>query len=145
MRLLFALTVMSLTLLSSTAYAGPSENKRIVTEFYTQAFIEKDPQAARQYLGDTYTQHNPAVKSGVDEFINFVVGLHAAYPQLKSQIKRVVAEDDLVVLHVFSQPTPEGNGLAIIDIFRVENGKVVEHWDVKQNVPDPSENGNSMF
>jgi predicted SnoaL-like aldol condensation-catalyzing enzyme len=133
------------TLLASTTFAGSAENKRIVTEFYTQAFIKKDLQAARRYLSDDYIQHNPAVKSGADEFMKFASGLHAANPDLKSRIMRVIAEDDLVVLHVYSKPTPISNGVAIVDIFRVLRGKVVEHWDVKQVIPDTLANPYAMF
>jgi predicted SnoaL-like aldol condensation-catalyzing enzyme len=140
-----ALAVLSATLLASTALADTAENKRIVVEFYTQAFIKKDLQAARQYLGDVYAQHNPAVKSGPAEFLKFAGNLHATYPQLNSRIMRAVAEDDLVILHVFSKRKPDEKGTAIVDFFRVSNGRVVEHWDVKQAIPDTVTDPTSMF
>lgn len=129
------LAFLSATVLVSTAWADSAENKRIVVEFYTQAFIKKDLQAARQFLGDEYIQHNTN-KGGPDEFLKFAANLHATYPALNSRIMRAIVEDDIVVLHVFSKRTPDEKGNAIVDFFRVRGGKVVEHWDVKQVIPD---------
>ena len=147
-RLALALLSAALTLSASTsALAAPAdtaENKRIVVEFYTQAFIRKDLQAARQYLGDVYAQHNTN-KSGPEEFLKFAANLHATYPALDSRIMRAVAEDDMVVLHVFSKRTPSEKGNAIVDFFRVRNGRIVEHWDVKQPIPDAIADAVSMF
>ena len=71
--------------------------------------------------------------------------LKEKFPNRSSEIKRVMAEGDLVVLHVHSKPSPEDRGSAIIDIFRVENGKIVEHWDVIQPIPEKAANTNTMF
>jgi len=131
--------------LVSPVLADTAENKRIVVEFYTQAFIKKDLAVARQYLGEQYVQHNPAVKDGPAEFLKFASGLHATYPALDSRIMRVVAEGDMVVLHVYSKRKPDEKGTAIVDFFRVSNGKVVEHWDVKQAVPETLADPTFMF
>ena len=139
-----ALAVLSATLAVSTAFADSAENKRIVVEFYTQAFIKKDLQAARQYLGDEYVQHN-GVKSGPEEFLKFAGNLHATFPALDSRIMRAVADGDMVVLHVFSKRKPDEKGTAIVDFFRVRSGKIVEHWDVKQAIPETVADPVSMF
>lgn len=121
-------------------------NKEIVIRFYTAAFIDRNLDTARVYLGDGYIQHNPSVKSGAEAFLEFARGIHARNPSSKIIIKRVVAENDLVVLHMLSKPRPEGPEMAIVDIFRVENGKVIEHWDVKQEIPTiESINGNPFI
>ncbi len=67
------------------------------------------------------------------------------YPNARNEIKRVIAEGDLVVLHVHSVVIPNSPGRMIVDIFRVEDGKVVEHWDVIQPVPEKAANSNGMF
>lgn len=139
-----ALVLLAATVVVSPALADSAENKRVVVEFYTQAFIKKDLQAARRYLGDVYVQHNTN-KSGPDEFLKFAGNLHATYPALDSRIMRAIVEDDIVVLHVFSKRTPGEKGNAIVDFFRVRDGKVVEHWDVKQAIPDAIADPVSMF
>ena len=89
----FLLAVLSATALvmAPLALADSAANKRIVVEFYTQAFIKKDLQAARQLLGEEYVQHNPAVKDGPAEFLKFAANLHATYPGLDSRIMRAMS------------------------------------------------------
>lgn len=75
----------------------------------------------------------------------FVEGFAKANPGLRADIKRVIAEGDLVVVHVHMKMSDEDRGLAVIDIFRLEDGKIVEHWDAMQPVPEKSANDNTMF
>ena len=130
------------------AQAGPLEeaNKTIVREFYEMAFRDRQPtKAAQTYIGDKYIQHNPRVPNGAAPFYGFFENYLKQNPQSSSTIKRIIAENDLVVLHVHAKTSPEDRGRAIIDIFRVENGKIVEHWDVIQELPERTANGNTMF
>ena len=119
-------------------------NKEIVKKFYDLIINKKDFEAVRPYIGPRYKQHNPLVKDypeGLREFIEF---LKKNYPEARSEIKRVIAEDDYVVLHVHSIRSPKIQR-AIIEIFRLENGKIDEHWDVIQEIPETSANPNGMF
>lgn len=130
------------------AQAGPVEeaNKTIVRAFYEMAFRDRQPtKAAQTYIGNTYIQHNPRVPNGAAAFYGFFENYLKQNPLSSSTIKRMVAENDLVVLHAHAKTNPEDRGRAIVDIFRVENGKIVEHWDVIQDVPERSANGNTMF
>jgi predicted SnoaL-like aldol condensation-catalyzing enzyme len=121
-------------------------NKKIVTSFYNLAFRDhKLEEAFARYGGDKYIQHNPLVPDGKEAVIKFFSGYFKLHPTAKNEIKRVIAEGDLVVLHVLSKSEPTDRGRAIVDIFRVEKGKVVEHWDVIQAVPDKAANNNTMF
>lgn len=121
-------------------------NKEIVTSFYNLAFRDhKIEEAFARFGGDKYIQHNPLVPDGKEAVIKFFSGYFKLHPTAKNEIKRVIAEGDLVVLHVFSKSEPMDRGRAIVDIFRVEKGKVVEHWDVIQVVPDKAANNNTMF
>jgi predicted SnoaL-like aldol condensation-catalyzing enzyme len=143
----FGAVALSVTLVVG-AQAGPLEeaNKTIVREFYEMAFRDRQPtKAAQTYIGDKYIQHNPRVPNGAAPFYGFFENYLKQNPQSSSTIKRIVAENDLVVLHVHAKTSPEDRGRAIIDIFRVENGKIVEHWDVIQEVPERTANGNTMF
>lgn len=143
-RLLAAAAALALAPLAQ-ADALSDANKKLVLAFYDAALIKMDADAARQYLGPKYIQHNPMAPDGVEGVMGLIKFLKEKFPQRSASIKRVVAEGDLVVLHVHSKPTPEDRGTAIIDIFRVENGKIVEHWDVMQPVPETAKNNNTMF
>ena len=130
---------------SFAADALGEANKKIVLEFYTAGLQKLDVEAAVKLLGPKYIQHNPTAPDGVEGFRGFIKFLKEKFPNRSSEIKRVIAEGDLVVLHVHSKPSPEDRGSAIIDIFRVENGKIVEHWDVIQPIPEKAANTNTMF
>ena len=131
---------------AACAQPSPLEaNKRIATEFYDAAINRKDFAAASQYLGDQYRQHNPTAADGAEGLRGFIDFLKARYPNQRGEIKRVIAEGDLVVLHVHSTRGDATPGRAIVDIFRIANGKVVEHWDVIQDVPPEAANRNGMF
>ncbi|HZF45261.1 MAG TPA: nuclear transport factor 2 family protein [Sphingomonadaceae bacterium] len=122
-------------------------NKKLVLEFYDLAINKKDYDAAAKYLGDKYVQHNPTAADGPEGLKGFIDFLKSQFPQQHNEVKHVYTDGDFVILHVHSVRTPGSLGRAIVDIFRLEKGKVVEHWDVIQDVPDPAgaRNGNGMF
>ena len=121
-------------------------NKETVTNFYKVAFNDHKPAAAvEKYVGGSYIQHNPMVADGSLAFIDFVSGYAQKYPHLKVDIKRVIAEGDFVVTHVLITTDEKDKGTVAMDIFRLEGGKIVEHWDVVQPMPDKPANENGMF
>ena len=122
-------------------------NKKIVTDVYNAALNEKDFDKARQYLGDKYIQHNPVAADGPEGLKAFIGFLRAKFPNNKSEIKRIFADGDHVIVHVHvhAMREPGTRGFAIIDIFRLEGDKVVEHWDAVQPVPEKAANDNGMF
>jgi predicted SnoaL-like aldol condensation-catalyzing enzyme len=122
------------------------QNKSTVREFYDLAFNQRQPEAAvTKYLGSTYRQHNPMAADGAEPFIGFVKWITGANPGLRFEFKRFIAEGDLVVVHSHLRPSQDARGTAVMDIFRLENGKIVEHWDVLQEVPATAQNENTMF
>lgn len=120
-------------------------NKKKVIEFYNRAINQKDFESASQYLGSTYTQHNPVVVDGAEGLKNFIDFLQEHYPNAHSEIKKVFADGDYVFLHVHSVREPGTRGRAIFDLFKLDHGKIVEHWDTIQDIPTESANSNGMF
>jgi predicted SnoaL-like aldol condensation-catalyzing enzyme len=121
-------------------------NKRNAKAFYEMMFNDCKPrEAIERFVGDTYIQHNPHVENGKEGFIAYFERMAREYPGKRVEIKRILGEGDLVVLHCH-QIWPGGLEYAGIDIFRFdENGKVVEHWDVLQEMPTTSAHSNGMF
>src|SRR5579863_529703 len=121
------------------------ENKKTVTAFYDAAINQKDFEAAAKFIGPRYVQHNPRAADGPEGLKAFLGVLREKFPDYHSEIKRVFADGDYVILHVHNVPMPGARGAAIVDIFKLEGGKIVEHWDVRQEIPEQSANSNTMF
>jgi predicted SnoaL-like aldol condensation-catalyzing enzyme len=120
-------------------------NTKTVLDFYESALNESNFEVVAAHLGPRYTQHNPMIEDGIEGFRAFVQQLKQRFPKVRGEIKRVFAEGDFVILHVHAKREPDELGLAIVDIFRLEHGKIVEHWDVRQPMPESSMNANGMF
>ena len=148
-RLATVLAALALTALplapALAADATLEANKQVAIAFYDAAINKKDFEAASKYLGAQYKQHNPTAQDGAEGLKGFIDFLKSRFPNQKGEIKRVIAEGDLVALHIHSTRGDNTPGRAIVDIFRVQNGKVVEHWDVIQDIPEKPANNNGMF
>ncbi len=138
-------------LLSAAAAAQTREltreeaNRRLVIDFYEAVFVRRDLSAAERYLSEGYIQHNPLVPDGRAAFVAVFTRVFAANPQGSSRIVRSATDGDLVYMHVHSRSSPADRGRAIVDIFRVDGDRIVEHWDVIQAVPETAANTNTMF
>jgi predicted SnoaL-like aldol condensation-catalyzing enzyme len=117
-------------------------NKQTVVEYYELAFNGKEPeQAVERYVGSRYIQHNPQAPDGPEAFVAFV----KAFPEASVDIRSVFADGDIVITHSLVKYTADDRGTVAADFFRLEDGKVVEHWDVLQPFPEESANPHPMF
>jgi len=122
------------------------QNKKAVLAFYKEAHFDGDVDGAiARYVGDTYIQHTPAAEDGVEGLRAYINGFLKAFPNAKGDIRRVLADGNLVAVHAHWTGLISPNGDVGVDLFRVENGKLVEHWDVITPVPSASKNKNTMF
>jgi len=143
-RSILGIALLGITL--GTCQAAKAEPKAIVTAFFTAAFVARQPtDAAIRYVSpDEYVQHNPNGRNGRESFINGFAK-YVESTAYRCDIKRVVAEGDLVVVHSHCKEKPDDRGSAVVDIFRVEGNLIVEHWDVMQAIPEAPRNPNTMF
>ncbi|BEU02621.1 membrane protein [Agarivorans sp. OAG1] len=121
------------------------QNKANAVAFYQMAYLGEPAKAVEMFVGDEYIQHNPLVKNGLQGFIDYFDEMQRDYPNKQIKFLRCIAEGDMVALHTH-QIWPGNDQYVTMDFFRFdENGKIVEHWDSIQEVPEGSANGNSMF
>ncbi len=140
--------VLLLGLLSAPAFAASQEqmeaNKKTVWSLYDAAFNKKDMDLARTFMGPHYKQHNPMAKDDIAGLAGFVAYLKAKSPDFRVELLREFADGDYVITHVWGHNGPSDRGFIAMDIFRLEDGKVVEHWDSVQPIPEKAMNTNGM-
>jgi len=121
------------------------KNKKNAIAFYKMAYEGEPSKACAQFVGDEYIQHNPLAGDGAEPVIAYFEKMAKEYPNKSIEFVRSIAEGDLVALHTH-QIWPDGDEYVTMDFFRFdENGKIVEHWDAMQNIPEKSENNNTMY
>ncbi|WP_082344504.1 nuclear transport factor 2 family protein [Pseudomonas sp. P1.8] len=126
--------------------AAPLSNRQVVLEFIHLAFTEKQLRPAfERYVAPSYIQHNPNAPDGTVAAIQFLEGFQQQFPDARYDVQRVASEDDLVFVHVHARTSADDPGIAVVDIFRLENGRIAEHWDVLQPVPEKSVSAHPLF
>ncbi|SFL50602.1 nuclear transport factor 2 family protein [Pelosinus propionicus] len=120
-------------------------NKKIVESFWNGIFNQHDVSFIHTYVGTVYIQHSPSFKDGKDAFQSAISAYLIQFPYSSAEIKRIVSDKDYVFIHNNVKLNPNDPGQAAVDIFRVKDGKIIEHWDVLQDIPEKAENNNTMF
>ena len=121
------------------------QNKQNAIEFYRTAYLGDPSLAVEKYIGPEYIQHNPDVADGTEGFIAYFERMQREYPEKSIEFVRCIAEGDLVALHTH-QTWPGNDQYVTMDFFRFdENGKICEHWDAIQQIPEKSANPNTMY
>ena len=121
------------------------ENKKNAIAFYRMAYEGNPKKAVELYVGATYIQHNPDVEDEPEGFIKYFERMQKEYPEKSIEFVRCIAEGNLVALHTH-QTWPGNDQYVTMDFFRFDaNGKIVEHWDAIQEVPEETMNGNTMY
>ncbi|MFO1140319.1 MAG: nuclear transport factor 2 family protein [Paracoccus sp. (in: a-proteobacteria)] len=125
--------------------AREEANRKLVVDFYDKVFNQHMVKEGAAVLTEDYKQHNPYVPDGKEPFVSYFTQYFKDNPEARARVVRSAADGDLVWLHNNSVQNAQDRGEAIVDIFRVKDGKIVEHWDVVQPVPETSANENTMF
>jgi predicted SnoaL-like aldol condensation-catalyzing enzyme len=120
-------------------------NKKLVLAFYQKMIGDKDPEAARPYMAEKYVQHSAYARDGFEGVAEFARMFKQNFPNHRYEVKKVIAEGDFVVLHLHGINGMGPHGEQVVDMFRVKNGKVCEHWDVIQEIPGDAQNPNGSF
>ena len=125
--------------------SAEDRNRRNAIAFYEMAYLGNPREAAEQYLGAEYIQHNPLVADGKDALVEYFEKMAEVYPEKTIEFVRSVSEGELVALHTH-QVWPGGDEYVTMDFFRFDvDGRIVEHWDAIQAVPETSANDNRMY
>lgn len=154
LRTSLSIATLLLSAASTAVFAAPPStrdlnaeeaNRALVVNFYDQFFNHHEVAEASKVVAENYIQHNPEVPDGKAPFVDYFTGFFKENPESRARIVRSATDHDLVYLHVHSTTSQKDRGQAVVDIFRVKDGMITEHWDVIQEVPSQSANENTMF
>lgn len=121
------------------------DNRKIVTDFARLFYTERDVTTAfERYVAPDYIQHNPGIADGRAAAVAALAPMFGQ-PGREFRIRRILVDGDMAVIHVHAIPTPGSRGASVFDMYRLKDGRIVEHWDAIQPVPETSKNAHPMF
>ena len=147
-RVVLTLAALAACLAAAPATAHISKNAKAqkAIAFLDMVFNQKKvKEGFDKYVGDKYIQHNPIAADGKEAAVEVLGKALKALPGWTYEIKHAYVDGDYAIIHSHVRMKADDRGMAVVDIFRFEKGKVVEHWDVVQPIPEKSANGNGMF
>ena len=121
--------------------------KELVIAYMDEVWVKRKVESIAKYVSaDTFIQHNPHLDNGIEALAGFLPHLfNNMMPEGTWEVKRVIAEEAMVVVHSLVKAEPSALGMSVVDIFRIEDGQIVEHWDVTTDVPEKTASGNSII
>jgi len=125
--------------------AQEQANLELVTGLFRDVLNPMESGAVDRYIAPDYIQHSQMAPPGRDALKTFLDMIRTATPQAVHDVKRMFADKDHVIVHYHVRRFPGDPGFAVMDIFRIEDGRIVEHWDVTMDVPTDGPNPNSPF
>ncbi|AQW94873.1 TPA: nuclear transport factor 2 family protein [Elizabethkingia anophelis] len=124
----------------------PFTNLQIIRSYWNEFLVNHDPKVFERYFGDDYIQHNPYLQDGIEPFRNWFMSMfESKWKQASFEIKAIHSDQNIVYVHNLGKESPEDIGNAVVDIYRLEKGKIVEHWDVIQPISEQSISKHPMF
>lgn len=141
-----------IAILTVGAIAGPAmarpkaiDNRAMITEFARMFYTERRvKEAFEAHVAPDYIQHNPGIADGRDAAIAKLAPMFADRSR-SFEIRKILVDGNLAAIHLFVKPDPAARGAAVADFYRIEGGKIVEHWDVIQPIPETAANAHPMF
>ncbi|GAA4633043.1 hypothetical protein GCM10023196_069000 [Actinoallomurus vinaceus] len=117
---------------------------QLIRDYIELVWNQGRTEEAERFLAEDLIQHNPNLPNGRKPLVDFIGGLHEQLPESRFDIRRTAAEGDLVFVHSLFTAQPGHRGIAVIDVFRVADGLIVEHWDLREDVPETTASGNPV-
>jgi predicted SnoaL-like aldol condensation-catalyzing enzyme len=121
-----------------------AENKQLVTDYLENVWNQGKVDEADQYLAAGLLQHNPNLPDGIAPLTTFIAGFKTQVPEGRFEIRRIAADGDLVFTHSHFTAQDGDRGMAVVDVFRIEDGRIAEHWDVTTDVPETTASGHPI-
>jgi predicted SnoaL-like aldol condensation-catalyzing enzyme len=120
-------------------------NLQLVRDVYDHVLQPLDSARVDEYFTPGYIQHSPMAETGAVGLKRFLDWARETSPDARHHVKRLFVDGDHVIGHVHVVIKPGDRGNAVIDIFRIENGRIAEHWDAAQPIPAAPGNSNGLF
>ena len=121
-----------------------TQNSELIRDYVEQIWNLGNTDLADRYVAEDLAQHNPNLADGRKPLCEFVDGFRRDLPEARFEIRRLAADGDLVFTHCLFTAAPDHRGVAVVDIYRVVDGRIVEHWDVKEDVPEATASGRDI-
>ncbi|GGL86033.1 hypothetical protein GCM10010129_32110 [Streptomyces fumigatiscleroticus] len=117
---------------------------QLVRDYLENVWNEGQTDRADEYLAADLIQHNPNLPDGRAPLVEFIDGLRKQLPEMRFEVRRTAADGDLVFVHSRFRATPDARGTAVVDVFRIDDGRIVEHWDLREDIPESTTSGHEI-